>query len=436
MTFAIVVGAQWGDEGKGKIVDYYASQADVVVRYCGGANAGHTIVSGGRRFAFHHIPSGVLYPGKVNVIGNGVVLEPVKFFEELSQLDSAGIKPDIRISPRAHLVMPYHLALDAAEEAKKGTLAAGTTRRGIGPCYSDKAARFGIRVGELLQPELFREKLHTMHWLKVKLLQDVYGVDFKQSEETINKQYAQYAAKLAPFVQDTQPLLSEAVSKKKKVLFEGAQATMLDIDHGLYPYGTSSNTSAGGACTGSGIGPTAIDEVIGVVKAYTSRVGAGPLPTELFDETGDAIRKKGGEFGTTTGRPRRIGWLDVCTLRYAASVNGLTGLAFTRIDTLSGVPKLKICTHYECKGRKLMTMPATYVELEGCKPIYKSFGGWEDISASGWRECAKKGFKSLPKRAQEYMNFVSKEIGVPIFAVGVGASRDDTIILKDIFKSK
>jgi adenylosuccinate synthase len=408
----------------------------VVVRYCGGANAGHTIVSGGRRFAFHHIPSGVLYPGKVNVIGNGVVLEPVKFFEELSQLDSAGIKPDIRISPRAHLVMPYHLALDAAEEAKKGTLAAGTTRRGIGPCYSDKAARFGIRVGELLQPELFREKLHTMHWLKVKLLQDVYGVDFKQSEETINKQYAQYAAKLAPFVQDTQPLLSEAVSKKKKVLFEGAQATMLDIDHGLYPYGTSSNTSAGGACTGSGIGPTAIDEVIGVVKAYTSRVGAGPLPTELFDETGDAIRKKGGEFGTTTGRPRRIGWLDVCTLRYAASVNGLTGLAFTRIDTLSGVPKLKICTHYECKGRKLMTMPATYVELEGCKPIYKSFGGWEDISASGWRECAKKGFKSLPKRAQEYMNFVSKEIGVPIFAVGVGASRDDTIILKDIFKSK
>ncbi len=436
MTVAIVVGTQWGDEGKGKIVDYYAAHADVVVRFCGGANAGHTIISGGKKFAFHHIPSGVLYPDKMNIIGNGVVLEPKKFFEELGQLDAVGIKPNIKLSPRAHLVMPYHLALDGAEEAKKGTLAAGTTKRGIGPCYSDKAARFGIRVGELMLPELFREKLHTMHMLKVKILKEAYGVDFKQTEEEINKQYTEYAAKLAPFVQDTQPLLASAVAKKKMVLFEGAQATMLDIDHGLYPYGTSSNTTAGGACTGSGIGPTAIDEVVGVVKAYTSRVGAGPLPTELFDATGDAIRKKGGEFGTTTGRPRRIGWLDMCTLRYAASVNGLTGLAFTRIDTLSGVEKLQICTHYEHMGKKQTTMPATYVELEGCKPVYKSFNGWEDIGAEGWRACAKKGFKSLPVQAQAYMKFVSGELGVPIYAVGVGAGREDTIILKNVFKSK
>ncbi|MFA6214216.1 MAG: adenylosuccinate synthase, partial [Candidatus Micrarchaeia archaeon] len=347
MAFAIVVGAQWGDEGKGKVVDCYASRADIVVRFNGGANAGHTIVSGGKKFAFHHIPSGVLYPEKINIVGNGVVLEPKKFFEELSQLDGVGITPNIKISPRCHLVMPYHLALDGAEEGRKGALAAGTTKRGIGPCYSDKAARFGIRVGELLQPALFREKLHTMHTLKVKLLKEVYGVDFKQGEDEIYGQYMEYAKRLAPFVADTGEILGDALAKKKKVLFEGAQATMLDIDHGMYPFGTSSNTSAGGACTGSGIGPTAIDEVVGVVKVYTSRVGSGPLPTEIDDDVAKYIRDKGGEYGTTTGRPRRIGWLDLPTIRYAARVNGLTGLAFTRLDTLSGVKKVKVCTHYE-----------------------------------------------------------------------------------------
>ena len=250
VAVAIVVGTQWGDEGKGKVVDCYASQADVVVRFNGGANAGHTIVSGGRKFSFHHIPSGVLYPSKINIIGNGVVLEPKKFFEELSQLDAAGINPNVKLSPRVHLVMPYHLALDGAEEGNKGALAEGTTKRGIGPCYSDKAARFGIRVGELLQPALFKEKLHTMHELKVKMLKDVYGVDFKQTEEEILKQYTEYGRRLAPFVSDTSEILQEALAAKKKILFEGAQATMLDIDHGLYPFGTSSNTTAGGACTG------------------------------------------------------------------------------------------------------------------------------------------------------------------------------------------
>jgi adenylosuccinate synthase len=436
MAVAVVVGAQWGDEGKGKVVDCYASQADVVVRFNGGANAGHTIVFNGRKFAFHHIPSGVLYLDKVNIIGNGVVLEPKKFFEELAQLDASGIKPNIKISPRAHLVMPYHLALDGAEEGKKGALAAGTTKRGIGPCYSDKAARFGIRVGELLQPVLFKEKLHTMHELKVKMLKEVYGVDFKQTEEEILKQYTEYGRRLAPFVSDTSEILREALAAKKKILFEGAQATMLDIDHGMYPYGTSSNTTAGGACTGSGIGPTAIDEVIGVVKVYTSRVGSGPLPTELNDSTGQAIRDKGGEYGTTTGRPRRIGWLDIPTVRYASLVNGLTGLAFTRLDTLSGIAKVQACTHYELDGKKLSMPPASYDDIARCKPIYKTFEGWEDIGADGWRKCAKKGFKSLPKEAQAYLSFISKEVGVPIYVIGVGAGREDTIVLKDVFKAK
>ena len=436
MAFAIVVGAQWGDEGKGKVVDYYAAQADIVVRFNGGANAGHTIVSGGKKFAFHHVPSGVLYPEKINIIGNGVVLEPKKFFEELSQLDAVGIKPNIRISPRVHLVMPYHMALDGAEEGKKGALAAGTTMRGIGPCYSDKAARFGIRVGELLQPALFKEKLHTMHTLKVKLLKEVYGIDFKQTEDEIYKQYTEYGKKLAPFVAETGEILADALAKKKKVLFEGAQATMLDIDHGMYPFGTSSNTSAGGACTGAGVGPTTIDEVVGVVKVYTSRVGTGPLPTELNDATGQAIRDKGGEYGTTTGRPRRIGWLDLPTLRYAARVNGLTGLAFTRTDTLSGVKTVQICTHYELDGKKLLTPPASHTDIARCKPIYKSFAGWEDIGADKWRACAKEGFKSLPKEAQAYLKYISDEVGVPIYVVGVGAARDDTIILKDVFSKK
>ena len=436
MTFAIVVGAQWGDEGKGKVVDYYASQADIVVRFNGGANAGHTIVSGGKKFAFHHVPSGVLYPDKINIVGNGVVLEPKKFFEELSQLDAVGITPNIKISPRVHLVMPYHIALDGAEEGKKGALAAGTTKRGIGPCYSDKAARFGIRIGELLQPALFREKLHTMHSLKVKLLKDIYGMDFKQSEEEIYKQYTEYGKRLAPFVAETGEILGDALAKKKKVLFEGAQATMLDIDHGMYPFGTSSNTSAGGACTGSGIGPTAIDEVVGVVKVYTSRVGSGPLPTELNDETGQAIRDKGGEYGTTTGRPRRIGWLDLPTLRYAARVNGLTGLAFTRLDTLSGVKQVKICTHYELDGKKLLTPPANYADIARCKPIYKTFAGWEDVGAEKWRACAKGGMKLLSPEAQAYLTFISDEVGVPIYVIGVGAGREDTIILKEVFSKK
>ena len=275
-----------------------------------------------------------------------------------------------------------------------------------------------------------------MHALKSAAIEKVFGMKIEKSEQQVFKEYSDYARKLAPFVADTSSTIESALSSKKKILLEGAQATMLDIDHGMYPFGTSSNTTAGGACTGSGIGPTAIDEVVGVVKCYTSRVGSGPLPTELFDKTGDAIREKGGEYGTTTGRPRRIGWLDLCTLRYAALVNGLTGLAFTRLDTLSGVSKVKICTHYELEGKKLSFPPASYKEIEKCKPVYKEFAGWPDVGEAGWAKTAKEGFKSLPKEAQTYLEFVSKETAVPIYAVGVGAGRESTIVLKDVFKRK
>jgi adenylosuccinate synthase len=434
MSVVVVVGTQWGDEGKGKVVDYYASQADMVIRFCGGANAGHTIVSQGKKYKFHHIPSGILYQNKVNIIGNGTVVDPKKLLEEIDSLKQSGITPNLIISPRAHVVLPYHFTLDGAEEEKKGAMAAGTTKRGIGPCYSDKAARFGIRVSDLLNSKLFKEKLHTMHQIKSRIIEGAYGMHFTQTEEQIFLQYTEYAKRLSPFVKDTTEIIGAALSKKRKILLEGAQATMLDIDHGMYPFGTSSNTTAGGACTGSGIGPTAINEVVGVVKVYTSRVGSGPLPTELFDAVGNSIRDKGGEYGTTTGRPRRIGWLDLPTLRYAAQVNGLTGLAFTRLDTLSGQKKVKICTHYDFEGEKLLTFPASYTDLERCKPVYKEFPGWEDLGDSGWKSAAKNGYKSLSKEARTYLEFVSKEIGVPTYIIGVGPARDDAIVLKDVFR--
>lgn len=436
MPVVVVVGAQWGDEGKGKVVDYLASRADIVIRYNGGANAGHTIVHNGKKFAFHHIPSGILYPKTANIIGNGVVIDPKKLLEELQKLKDSGIKPNLFISPRAHVVLPYHFVLDGAEEAKKGGLAAGTTKRGIGPCYADKAARFGIRVSEFLDPQMFREKLSTLHLIESRMIEGVYGLHFARTMEDVYQEYSKYAHELRPYVAETNEMTHAAIAKGKKILLEGAQATMLDIDHGLYPFGTSSNTTAGGACTGSGIGPTFIDEVIGVVKVYTSRVGAGPVPTEISDSTADSIRNKGGEFGTTTGRPRRMGWLDMVTLRHAAQVNGLTGLAFTRLDTLSGIPKVKVCTHYILDGKKVFSQPASISQYSRCKPVYREFAGWIDLGPAGWKAAAKKGFSSLPKSAQAYLKFISKSLGVPIYFVGVGASRDEAIVLKDVFKRK
>ncbi|MCX8196788.1 MAG: adenylosuccinate synthase [Candidatus Micrarchaeota archaeon] len=436
MPIAAVIGAQWGDEGKGKVVDYYASFAHVVVRFNGGANAGHTIVHKGKKFKFHHLPSGSLYPNKINVIGNGVVIDPKKLIEEIRQLQASNIHPNLVISPRAHIVLPYHFALDGAEEELKGGLAAGTTKRGIGPCYSDKANRIGIRMGDLLSKDVFRKKLHLLHQIKTKTLQHVYGKDFQYSEEQIYEEYCGYASLLAAYVADPVLLLQKTISSKKNILLEGAQGTMLDIDHGLYPFGTSSNTSVGGACTGAGIAPSRITHTIGVVKVYSSRVGGGPLPTEIFGKDADFIREKGKEYGTTTGRPRRIGWLDLVTLRYAAAINGFSGLAFTRVDTLSGLGKIKVCTHYLLDGKKLLFPPASYWDFEACKPVYKEFEGWTDLGQKGWSAVAKKGFRLLPQQAKKYLRFISESIGVPIYFVGVGESREDAIVLKEVFKRK
>ncbi|MEM4554579.1 MAG: adenylosuccinate synthase [Candidatus Anstonellaceae archaeon] len=432
MGIAAIVGAQWGDEGKGKVVDFYASKAHIVVRFNGGANAGHTIVHKGTKYKFHHLPSGSLYKGKVNIIGNGMVVDPKKLLEEIEQVKACGSK--LMISPRAHVVLPYHFFLDGAEEEAKGWLAAGTTKRGIGPCYSDKAARIGIRMGEFVNPEIFKQKLRLLHTLKTAMLQHVYNKDFPYSEEQIFLQYSEYASRLAKYVQDPIPFLQKAIQAKRNILLEGAQATMLDIDFGLYPFGTSSSTTAAGACIGSGIPPSQINHVIGVVKLYTSRVGSGPLPTEITDSTADFIRNKGGEFGTTTGRPRRVGWLDLVTLRFAAAVNGFTGLALTRLDTLSDVKNVKVCTHYLFKGKKLLFPPSSYWELSECKPVYAEFDGWEDLGPKGWSSVARKGFFALPKNAREYLTFISRSLGIPIVFVGVGESRQDAIVLKEIFK--
>jgi len=434
MAVVAVVGAQWGDEGKGKIVDHLAQKADVVVRFNGGANAGHSVEVGGKKFKFHQMPCGALYKGKQVVMGNGMVLDPKLVLEEIEVVKKeTGAEPNLIISGRAHVVLPYHFALDAIEEETKGKLAAGTTKRGIGPCYSDKAARFGIRIADLLDKESLKEKIHTIHAVKTKTIEQVYGGKFTEGEDEIYKACSDYGVKLAKYVGDCSSAVNAAISAKKNVLLEGAQGTMLDIDHGAYPFGTSSSTTAGGASTGAGIGPGKIGEVIGVIKAYTSRVGAGPLPTEITGEIAQKIRDKGGEYGTTTGRPRRIGWLDLPALKYACDVNGFTGLAFTRIDTLAGTTPLKLCVAYELDGKKTTAMPQTVEELARCKPIYEEMPGWKDLPQDEWRKICVKGYFSFPDAPKNYVRKVSEFLGVEPCIVSVGAGREDTIVIKDVF---
>jgi len=431
MVGVVIVGAQWGDEGKGKIVDHYAKEAEVIVRFCGGANAGHTVVHAGKKYKFNLLPSGVLHSNKTNILGNGTVIEPEKLLAELAELKECGITPNLVISPKAHVVLPIHKDIDAAEEEHKQGSAAGTTRRGIGPTYADKAGRFGLRFEEFCDEETLREKLPKLLHLKERML-GIYGKSPTQTAEQTLSQYISYSKECRKYLADAALILNDALSKRKNVLFEGAQATMLDIDHGFYPYCTSSNTTAGGACTGSGAGPTAINEVIGVVKVYTSRVGEGPVPSEIFDSTAEKIRERGGEFGTVTKRPRRIGWLDLVTLRYSKMVNSLSGLAFTRLDTLAGFPKVKICVAYEIEGKKTTHMPLTSQDFALCTPVYKEFAGWEDLGA-GWDKCAGNSLEKLPKNARTYLEFISKELATPIYFVGVGPSREHAIVLKDVF---
>ncbi|HAG10679.1 MAG TPA: adenylosuccinate synthase [Desulfotomaculum sp.] len=426
MSALIVVGAQWGDEGKGKVTDFLAARADVVVRYQGGNNAGHTVVANGRELKLHLIPSGILYPGKLCLIGNGVVIDPGALIEEIKQLTGQGINTDfLRISPRAHIILPYHRRQDLCEEEQKGSQRIGTTSRGIGPTYADKASRAGIRVVDLIDPEEFRFYLKYALEGKNRLLDNVYGAEGFDYAELLEV-YSKYAGILKPYVADVSVIINTALDEGKKILFEGAQGTLLDLDHGTYPFVTSSHPIAGAACTGAGIGPTRINRVVGIAKAYITRVGEGPFPTELMDETGGKIRGCGNEYGTTTGRPRRCGWYDSVIARYAARINGLDYLAVTKLDVLSGLNTVKICVSYRYKGETLEDFPASLKVLSECEPVYEEMPGWhEDISSI-------RNYGDLPAEARSYLQRLAELSGVPIAIIGVGMHREQTIIIHDV----
>jgi adenylosuccinate synthase len=426
MPSVIVVGCQWGDEGKGKIVDYLSSEADYVARYQGGCNAGHTINVNGETYRLRLLPSGVLHRKKL-VITNGVVVDPEVLMKEISDLTARGYKPDLALSDRAHVTLSYHRMLDAAEEKFKGNLRSGTTLRGIGPTYTDKVARYGIRTSDLLDPELLKEKISQNAILKQRTLTSVYESDAKVSEKELLENCRTFGENLRPYITDTSIVLNEALDCGKRVLFEGAQGLLLDIDHGVYPFGTSSNTTAGGVCTGAGVGPTKIDEVLGVVKAYTSRVGSGPVPTELTEALGSKLQEKGNEFGTVTGRRRRCGWLDAVALRYAARINGLTGIALTKLDTLGGFNPVKICMEYEANGKSVRDQPASVQEYSQCKPVYEEMEGWPDLSDEDWASIARKGYDQLPKQAREYVERIEEITKTPVKIVSIGQAREATV---------
>lgn len=421
MSAIALVGAQWGDEGKGKTIDILAAEADMVVRGQGGSNAGHTVVVGDVTYKLHLIPSGILYPATVNVIGNGTVVSPKVLLREIDELSARGVTFDnLRIDARAHVIMPYHITLDELSEKARGKADIGTTKNGIGPCYMDKAERSGIRMRDLIDPAIFREKLAFNIEQKNRIIERVYGgkpLDF----EAVYGEYLGYADKLRRYVCDTSVLVYDAIKAGKNVLFEGAQGALLDLDLGTYPYVTSSHPTAGGFCVGSGVGPTLIKDVLGVGKAYTTRVGKGPFPTELDDETGERIRRVGAEYGATTGRPRRCGWLDLLILKFAVRVNGLTALAVNKLDTLTGIDPLRVCVAYEKNGERIENFPTDIADLEGCKPIYIDLPGWtEDISRA-------KSFADLPKNARSYIETVEKLIDCPITMVGVGPDREQNL---------
>ncbi|ATY86298.1 adenylosuccinate synthase [Kyrpidia spormannii] len=430
MATVVVVGTQWGDEGKGKITDYLAQRAEVVARYQGGNNAGHTIYLDGQEYRLHLIPSGILYPDKLCVIGNGMVVDPAALVEEIRYLEQRGMSvSNLRISDRAHVVLPYHRRLDELEEQRRGNGKIGTTRKGIGPCYMDKAARVGIRMCDLLEPEVFAEKLADNLAQKNRLFEKVYEVEGFDLKEIL-EEYAAYAEVLRPYIADTSVVLNRAIDEGRDILFEGAQASMLDIDHGTYPYVTASNPVSGGVCIGAGVGPTKIDRAIGVVKAYSTRVGDGPFPTEMLDDVGREIRDRAGEYGTTTGRPRRIGWLDAVVVRHAHRVSGLDGLAVTRLDILSGLDELKICTGYRYRGQVLDEFPASLRVLSECEPIYETLPGWRE-NLDGVRN-----YDELPEAAKGYVERISELVDTPLSLISTGPNREQTIALGDIFVSR
>lgn len=422
MPANIVVGTQWGDEGKGKIIDIIASRADVVVRSQGGNNAGHTVVNDGQTYKLHLIPSGILYKNTLCLIGAGVVLDPKDFLSEIDDLSSRGISFDnLKIDPRAHVVMPWHITLDGLSEKFRGNSDIGTTKRGIGPCYMDKYERCGIRVYDLVHPEVFAEKVRMTGKLKNKIITEVYGGE-PHDIEAIIKEYTEYGKRLAKYVDDVSVIVYEAAMANKTIMFEGAQATLLDIDFGTYPYVTSSHPLSAGVCVGTGVGPMIISNIIGVAKAYTTRVGKGPFPTELDDETGETIRNKGGEFGTTTGRPRRTGWFDAVIVRHSVRVNGLSSLAINKLDTLGGIGDLKVCVAYKKPdGTVIENFPATLEELADCVPVYETLKGFDDDISS----C--RSFDELPEACKKYIERLEELCDCHISMVGVGPDREQII---------
>jgi adenylosuccinate synthase len=427
MSTVVIVGAQWGDEGKGKFIDYLSNQADIVVRGQGGNNAGHTVVVGDKKYALHLVPSGILYPGTVNVVGNGVVFDPAGFIKELDTLIGQGISVDnLRISSRAHVVLPYHRVLDRLAEESKGELKIGTTQKGIGPCYMDKVERTGIRVCDMMNPEIFKSLLEAQVARKNVILKAVYGEEPMSATEMFNE-YMGYVERLKPYVIDTVAYLNDAIEDDKKILLEGAQGTLLDIDLGTYPYVTSSHPTSGGFTVGTGIAPNRIQQVLGITKAYTTRVGLGPFVTEQDNEIGDKIRIQGNEFGTTTGRPRRCGYLDLVIVRYAARINGLTAIALSLLDVLTGFEELKICTGYKLGDEVIKDFPASLDDLAKCEPVYETFKGWtEDIT-----QCST--YEELPQACKEYVDFIENFTKVPVAFISVGPKRSQTIIRKELF---
>lgn len=428
MKTVAVVGSQWGDEGKGKVIDFLATQADVVIRGQGGNNAGHTLVVDGKKFALRLIPSGILNPNTINVIGNGIVFDPKGFFEEIEMLESNGIcTKNIKISDRAHIVFPYHKELDGLAEEARGDNKIGTTKKGIGPCYMDKTERSGIRVCDLMNKEVFAKKLKLQIEAKNKIVTGVYEKEAMFDFDEIYNEFIVYAEKMRPYVDDTTVIVYDAIKAGKKVLFEGAQGTLLDLDLGTYPFVTSSHPISGGFAVGAGVGPNMIKDVVGIVKAYTTRVGEGPFVTELFDETGDRIRTQGHEFGTVTGRARRCGWFDAVIVKYAARVNGLTSISFMLLDVLTGFDKIKICTAYKMGDEIINNFPASLEDLAKCEPVYEELDGWhEDITKV-------ENFDDLPENAKKYVARIEELIDVNIDLVSVGPNRTQTIIRKNIF---
>ncbi len=428
MSTVVVVGTQWGDEGKGKITDYLAEGADVVARYQGGNNAGHTILIDNKKYKLTMIPSGIFNHNKTCVIGNGMVINPQALIDEINYIHDNGFSSEnLKISDRAHVIMPYHLILDGLEEDRKGDNKIGTTRKGIGPCYMDKAARNGIRIADLMDAEAFESRVRHIVVEKNQLIEQVYGGE-PLNADTIIREYLGYAEVLRPYITDTSVVLNDAIDAGKKVLFEGAQGVMLDIDQGTYPYVTSSNPSAGGVCIGSGVGPSKIQQVIGVAKAYTTRVGDGPFPTEQDNEIGQLIRDKGHEYGTVTGRPRRVGWFDTVVVRHARRVSGITGLSLNSLDVLTGLETVKICTAYKLRGEIINTYPASLKLVSECEAVYEELPGWsEDISGA-------KSLEDLPENTRNYVQRVSELTGIPIAIFSVGRNREQTNPVRPIYE--